>query len=868
MNSPEKTDLTNCDVEPIHIPGSIQPHGCLLACDETATEIVRYSENAPSMLGLESPPAGQKLNAIVGRELSHGIRNALTRSRDGGGSSLLFGMTGPNGRRFDIAVHRFNGAAIIEFEPAEHDVAEPLELSRTMLGRIASITSTEKLVANSVRLLQAMLDYDRVMIYQFEPDDSGQVIGEAKRGNLESFKGQYFPATDIPQQARELYLKNPIRIISDAHFKPIPVVPVLDDSGEPLDLSFAHLRSVSPIHCEYLRNMGVGASMSISIIIDGTLWGLIACHHYGPRTLSMAERVAAELFGEFFSLHLNALRHKQSLDASASARAALDGLLQQAVQVQDINALLRSRLSEFARLIPADGVAMWLDGKLTVTGTTPSENQIRELARFATTVAEGRIWCTHRLSEVVDGAEAYSDQASGMLVVPLSQRPGDYVMYFRREVVQTLNWAGNPEKSYETGPLGDRLTPRKSFAIWKETVRRQSKPWTEEERQFGEAARAALVGVILEHSELLADERSKAEVRQRMLNQELNHRVKNILAVIKSLVTHPTGKGETLETYVEALRGRIQALSVAHDQVIRGDGGGGLIDLLAAELLPYRSDKNIINLEGPNVWMDARSFSIMALVLHELSTNAAKYGALSRPGGKLDVAWRIDDSGACDINWTESGGPTVEPPSREGFGTVLINRSIPFDLSGESSVSYDADGLKAAFRIPSRHVSLRTTHSVTAPHVVEHAEQRKQDGLSGRRVLIVEDQMLIALELEQILETAGIHVVATFGSVRDTLAYLSRNPLPDAAILDVNLGDSTSEEIAAFLTENKVPFLFATGYFDSSAIPRPFNTIPIVRKPYSEEAILSKLDKLISGDLPHGAPDSDPLPGQPLADGL
>ncbi|WP_420409280.1 HWE histidine kinase domain-containing protein [Hoeflea sp.] len=867
MNSPEKTDLTNCDVEPIHIPGSIQPHGCLLACDETATTVVRYSDNAPSMLGLENPPADQKLNAVVGRELSHAIRNALTRSRDGGGSSLLFGMAGPNGNRFDIAVHRFKGAAIIEFEPAENDVAEPMELSRTMLGRIASISSTEKLVANSVRLLQAMLDYDRVMIYQFEPDGSGQVVGEAKRAHLESFMGQYFPATDIPQQARELYIKNPIRIISDANFKPIPVVPVLDEAGEPLDLSFAHLRSVSPIHCEYLRNMGVGASMSISIIIDGALWGLIACHHYGPKTLSMAERVAAELFGEFFSLHLNALRHKTSLDASAAARTALDGLLQQAVHAKDINSLLRSRLEDFAQLIPADGVAMWLDGKLSVTGTVPPESQIPDLARFATTVAEGRIWATHKLSDFVDGAEAFSDQASGMLVVPLSQRPGDYVMYFRREVIQTLNWAGNPEKSYETGPLGDRLTPRKSFAIWKETVRKQSKPWTEEERQFGEAARAALVGVILEHSELLADERSKAEVRQRMLNQELNHRVKNILAVIQSLVTHPTGDGETLENYVDALRGRIQALSVAHDQVIRGDGGGGLIDLLEAELSPYRSETNRISLDGPNVWMDARSFSIMALVLHELSTNAAKYGALSQSGGELDVTWTIDASGACAINWTEQGGPVVQPPTREGFGSVLINRSIPFDLAGESNVAYDPDGLKAEFLIPSQHVSLRMGRSATVVQDSQQPEQQEKDGLSGRRVLIVEDQMLIALELEQILDAAGVDVVATFGSPRETLAFLSENPLPDAAILDVNLGETTSEEVAAFMAENNVPFLFATGYFDSSAIPQPFSDIPIVRKPYSEEAILSKLAKLLSGQLPRSGTNPAAQPDQPPADG-
>ena len=673
----------------------------------------------------------------------------------------------------------------------------------------------------------------------------GKVLSEAKRPDLESFLGQYFPASDIPQQARALYLKNTIRIISDANFKRIPVHPALDESEEPLDLSFAHLRSVSPIHCEYLRNMGVGASMSISIIVDGALWGLIACHHYAPRTLSMAQRVAAEMFGEFFSLHLNALRHKQSLDAATTARSALDGLLREAVRVEDINVLLRDRLNDFARLIPADGLAMWLDGKLTLLNTTPPPAVIPSLARFAETVAEGNVWATHKLANVVPGAEAYADQTSGMLVIPLSQRPRDYVFFFRKELVQTLDWAGNPEKTYETGPMGDRLTPRKSFAIWKETVRLQSAPWTEQEREFAEAARAALVGVILQHSELLADERAKAEVRQRMLNEELNHRVKNILAVIKSLVTNPTEPGETLEAYVEALRGRIQALSLAHDQVVRGEGGGALVGLLNAELSPYRSSAATIVLQGPNVWMDARSFSIMALVLHELSTNAAKYGALSRPGGQLAVSWFVDAVGACDIHWVESQGPAVKPPSRRGFGTVLIDRSVPFDLGGESSVQYNPEGLTARFRIPPRFISIHHEKARAGTTSVPEAMLAGVN-LSGKRVLLLEDQMLIAMDLEQILEEAGVTVVATLTSSRDAIAYLSSNDIPDAAILDVNLGEETSEQVAEQLLSRGVPFLFATGYGDGGAIAGTFPEVPVVRKPYARETILTQLEKLLS----------------------
>ncbi len=197
-----------------------------------------------------------------------------------------------------------------------------------MIGRVKDIADIDLLISSSARLVRTVLGYDRVMVYRFEEDGSGKVASEAKRPDLESFLGQYFPATDIPQQARILYMQNPIRVISDARGTRVSLLPEEDEISLPLDLSFAHLRSVSPIHCEYLRNMGVAASMSISLILDGKLWGLIACHHYAPKTLTMSERIAAEMFGEFFSLHLLALRQKRKLDISTEARRALDRFLQ------------------------------------------------------------------------------------------------------------------------------------------------------------------------------------------------------------------------------------------------------------------------------------------------------------------------------------------------------------------------------------------------------------------------------------------------------------------------------------------------------------------------------------------------------------
>lgn len=844
MHELNKVDLTNCDREPIHIPGSIQPHGCLLVCDINAATILRHSANTAAMLGVEGEINGRALDDLVGAGVTHDLRNGLTTANDASRPALLFNVELPSGRRFDISVHDYKSNVIIEFEPRTGE-GRPLQITRQLIGRISTIDNVDRLVAHTARLLQGVLAYDRVMIYRFEADGAGKVVSEAKRNDLESFLGQYFPASDIPKQARELYLRNTIRVISDASGDRVAIEPALDASGEPVDLSFAHLRAVSPIHCEYLRNMGVSASMSVSIIVDGVLWGLIACHHYSPRALSMADRVAAEMFGEFFSLHLGALRQKRKLDTANAARRSLDRFLRIASHHDDVASILTESLPDFATLMRCDGVGLWINGAWSTHGVVPPQEATLALAHFVSSVAESRIWATEALSSRFPPAEQYAQEASGVLAIPLSQIPRDYLFFFRREFEQTLEWAGNPEKMYDTGPLGDRLTPRKSFAIWKETVRHRAQPWTEADRETAEAVRAATVEVVLRHNELMTEERAKAAVRQRMLNEELNHRVKNILAVIKSLVGHPVQEGRNLRDYVASLKGRIQALAFAHDQVIRGDGGGLFLHLLTAELTPYRNASTVISLDGPPLWLDSRAFSVMALVLHELATNAAKYGALSRAGGRLDVAWRIGDDGSADIDWMESGGPAVSPPSREGFGSALIDRAIPYDLGGTSDVEFRPQGLHAHFCLPSKHVA-PAEGSTAAPlaGTVPPTPTTKTQLSEDLSVLLVEDQMLIAMDVEATFADRGINNVVTASSADEALAAI-RKQQPDIAVLDVNLGSGTSIPVAEELHRRKVPFVFATGYGDSQMIPAELRAVPIVRKPYEGESLVSMIAQVL-----------------------
>lgn len=838
---PNNVDLTNCDREPIHIPGAVQSHGCLIACDTTLETVRRHSAHAPAMLGLD--PArfeGAVFADLVGETFAHELRNALSKARDPRRPGLLFNrrLAGA-GASFDVCVHSHDDHALVEFEPAHASETGALDIARSLISRTQARPTLADLLAVTPRLLRAVLGYDRTMVYRFAEDGSGKVVAEDRRPELESFFGQHFPAGDIPAQARKLYLRNTLRVINDAQDSGVAITPTLDASGAALDLSFAHLRAVSPIHLEYLRNMGVAASMSLSVIVNGKLWGLIACHHYAPKALTLAERVAAEMFAEVFSLRIEAFERAEALAAATRAREALDRIVSETSAQTHVAEFLLSRLPALKLLIPSDGVGLAVDGEWHTHGVAPPRERLDALAGFLARVSEGRVFATHALAQALPEARDYAAQASGLLAAPLSQLPRDFLVFFRREQVETLNWGGDPNKTYTSGPNGDRLTPRKSFAIWKETVRGQSAPWSANDRQTAEAARVQLLEIMMRHSEVLARERREADVRQKTLNEELNHRVKNILALIKSLVSQDGGEGHDVSSYAAALRGRIIALANAHDQVVRSDGGGHLATLVRAELGPYASRD--LSVEGPDIVLDARAYSVLALVLHELATNAAKYGALSVAHGRLVVRWIVTPQGDCDLEWRESGGPPVTTPTRSGFGASLIRRSVPFDLGGESEIDYAPDGLRARLSLPAAFFEARVAAD-PPPTPTTAQDAARPLPLGGQRVLLVEDQYVIALDAEQILRESGaseVWIAATPAEAERALAEMR----PDFAVLDVNLGRTTSVGVAERLCLIGVPFIFATGYGDSRMIPENFRDVPVVRKPYSAAALVAGLDR-------------------------
>ncbi|MCV9941436.1 MULTISPECIES: HWE histidine kinase domain-containing protein [unclassified Rhizobium] len=844
----EPVDLTNCDREPIHQLGSVQPFGFLMAVSSDWI-VMRASANLAEFLGVTQADAlGRSVISVITPEALHAIRNKLTTLRGSDVVERIFGIAlMPDQNRFDIAVHLNEGEVIIEGERCQEDKHDAASLSmRSMMSRLDHTETLEAFFREGARQARALTGFDRVMVYRFDEGGSGEVVAEAARAGIGSFLGLHYPASDIPVQARALYLRNLFRIIADVGAVTVPILPQLDEHGRPLDLSMSVLRSVSPIHIEYLKNMGVGASLSISIVVDGRLWGLFACHHYGPRLPSAQRRSTAELFGQMFASRLESRERRLALDYETKARRIADRLL---TSVADNASLLDDPawlIEALADAIPADGIGVWINGRLALAGIGPNERGFAALVRHLNRNAAGRIYAVDRLAEAYPDLEV-DDAVAGMLAIPISRSPRDYVVLFRQELVRTVRWGGDPHKPVEYGPNGPRLTPRKSFEAWSELVRGRSLPFTEAERRVAETIRVTLIEVVLRLTDEVSMARQVANERQELLIAELNHRVRNILSLITGIIRQSQATSVGLGDYIRQLEGRIQSLARAHDQITRDHWApASLRQLLLAETAAYLG-KNAqrIQMSGEDVLLEPQAFSTAALVFHELMTNSAKYGSLSGTGsGIVQLGWHRDDEGNLRIGWREKDGPPVVEPKRHGFGSTIIRRSIPYDLGGKAEVRYVKEGLEADFCIPARHVVSPTSEPSNLAPVGAAGRKTIADDqpLSGLNVLLVENNLIIAMDGEDILRRLGAEV-ATAPSVTETMEILAGQSF-DLALLDVNLGDETSFGIADRLAADGVPFVFATGYGEGIAQANSHSDAPVLQKPYTMEGVTDILARV------------------------
>ena len=840
-------DLEICAREPIHLSNAIQPHGCLIVCalDEDWT-ITRMSANAVAFLGLAPGTVliGRPADEVFSRDVLHDIRNTLQGSVVSGSAERNVGMVPlPGGPALDLTVHASGSEAVIEFTPgegADTSVTDPIVLIKSMIGRLKRAPTVERFLQLAASQVRSVTGYDRVMVYRFLPDDSGQVVGEALRPGLTPFMGLRYPTSDIPPQARELYKRQWLRMIVDVDYTPVPLLGEPGRGEQPLDLSLSSLRSVSPIHLEYIRNMGSAATLTVSLMSGDRLWGLIACHHEAPRRIAASTCAAAELFGQIFSLQVEARiaaeeqaqvelvrdRHDQVVASLSAERSLFDDLPRFAPLLQ--------------QLVPCDGVGLWSDGRFTSTGFAPPPSAMPALVALFERPTATDIVITSTLGRDVPLAATFADRVSGLIALRLTSAAQIILFLFRRELVQTVVWGGNPNKAVEMLPGGLRIGPRRSFEAWRETVRGGSAPWRPAEVQILKTLRVSLLDVILRQSDLISSERKAAQESQSLLIAELNHRVKNVLALIRSLVRQSRTNASSVEEFTADLEHRIRALAHAHDQLNQvGWRGAPLRRLLDAEVEAWAGTAGTrVDLSGPPVTLGSRAYQSLALVFHEMMTNAAKYGALSNDAGRLAIDWAFMDDGDLVIGWTETGGPTVSPPSRRGFGSVIMEQTVPFELQGECRLDYPPSGVVGRFTIPAAHL---VEAEAAAPVASSAGPAEALADLKGKRLLLVEDSMMIALDAQAMLAAAGLEVEIA-GNVADARRALKVNTF-DAAVLDVNLSGETSFPIAETLAALKVPFVFATGYGESIAVPERFAGTAVVAKPYDERSLRRALGR-------------------------
>lgn len=470
-----EADLSNCEREQVHLAGSIQPHGALLVVREPDQVLVQASTNAASFLELEQV-LGRRLGELDG-DLAERVRPHLGAPLD----RIPLGVRCHVGRpaaAFDGLLHRPpEGGLVIELERA----GPSLDLAGEVEGAIQAVLATSSLRAladETARIFKSLTGYDRVMVYRFDEAGHGEILAERRELELEPYLGNRYPASDIPQIARRLYERNRVRLLVDIDYTPVPLDPLLSPlSGRDLDMSLCFLRSMSPIHIQYLKNMGVGATLVASLMVGGKLWGLVACHHYAPRFVPYEIRAVCELLAETVATRTLALESFVQAQAELSVRRLEQRMIAAIAREGDWRSALFESSRALLQPLGASGAALLFEGHILTTGEVPGTPELRALGAWLDGRPRAPVTATASLAAQEPELASLTPVASGLVATPVSSSPGEYLIWFRPERVRTVTWGGDPAKPVLIGNSPSELSPRRSFAQWHQLVEGTSEPW-------------------------------------------------------------------------------------------------------------------------------------------------------------------------------------------------------------------------------------------------------------------------------------------------------------------------------------------------------------------------------------------------------
>jgi light-regulated signal transduction histidine kinase (bacteriophytochrome) len=561
-------DLTTCETESIHIPNKIQAFGFLLVIDINNLLILQVSSNIISYIGKDARTLLQTSLENYLSEESVKLLKKIIASQDYAMYSP-FSLFFVGNLQFTCVAHAIGAYLVIEFEQADihslsynnfyyhiNSIAQELQNSKTI----------EDLATVAVKKVKYLTMYDRVMLYRFDENWNGEVIAEIKESWLTSYEGLHFPASDIPPQARELYLKNWVRIIPDVGYTYAEIIPALHPiTQQYLDMSYVALRSISPMHIEYLQNMGVKATLTISIIFEGKLWGLIACHHYDTKYISYGMRKAVEFFGKLFSYHLGLQQENIYQNFIHQAEHTKYEILKQLSGKDNFFYTISKILPEILSLTHASGLAICYEEAILTQGNTPKQEDILIILKWLDKIQKKDIYFTNKLSEVLPQAKNYVAIASGILAIRISPNSSNFVIWFAPEVLQEVKWGGNPEEKLvvNTTDGSQRLSPRKSFEIWKQTIKNQSMPWTSAEINIVTELRTNIIELLAIKAEKFREQLGKMRILVKNRTKQVQDAYTNLQTAHEQLANY----SNTLqEAYKQILQQNDQLSEVAQMQ--------------------------------------------------------------------------------------------------------------------------------------------------------------------------------------------------------------------------------------------------------------------------------------------------------------
>jgi chemotaxis family two-component system sensor kinase Cph1 len=713
----EPVDPSICEREPIHIPGSIQPYAALLALDPDSMAVIACSANIDDVLGKAADTVlGQLAAELLPPDLVDLIRSKQLAATMPARARVT---CGDGGDPFLASAHQHGGRIIVELER--------LAWSSEDFGSVASLdvddavtclrspTSIKALAQEAVGIIRKLTGFERVLVYRFDPNWNGEAIAESRTKTWDhSLAGLHFPSSDIPSQARALYTRSLSRYLVDRDYVPVPLLAHQDAEQDPVDLTFAQSRSLSPVHLEYQRNLGVNGSMSASILVEGRLWGLIIAHHRKPHYVPPETRSAVAVIVNALAAQVGQIERNELWQSQQEHLRAETRLLQQMAAADDLVSAISSEEVGLLDLFGSSGAALIVNGTVAGFGVTPPAQIILDLLERVRGHNAGSLtFATDHLAGVFPDLMIETAEVSGCLVAFANAARTIALVWFKPEVISTVTWGGDPRKPVMGEPGVNAVLPRRSFERWVEERRRYSEPWPAWHVGIAGSLAAAMDGVVVRQSrkveelvELLHD-KERLLAQKEILTREIDHRVKNSLQIVSSFLqmqARTVSDPEARDAFMEAY-GRVMSVARVHNSLYQSEDVeevdvGQTVESLCIDLAELAGNGSRLEVEAqPGIMVPYKTGVALALIATELVTNAFKYAQSDNDIGTVRVGVGIEREGRVCLSVSDSG-PGLPPDwkrhPKRGLGMRLINAML---TQIEATLDVESGSNGAHFRV-------------------------------------------------------------------------------------------------------------------------------------------------------------------------